>query len=58
MKKILFLFAFVLMLAASAAPLLAQDGCVRSTENPTALPALAGSAGAFLSPAHSRFLRK
>ncbi len=54
MKKTLYLFAFVLVLAA-ATPLIAQDGCVDSPENPTALLALVGTAGAFIASARNRF---
>jgi XrtJ-associated TM-motif-TM protein len=57
MKKILFLFALVLVFAV-AAPLHAQDGCVDSPENPTALLAVVGSAGAFIASASRRFRRK
>ena len=57
MKKILFLFAFVFVLAA-ATPLYAQGGCIDSPENPTALLAIVGSAGALIASARSRFGRK
>jgi XrtJ-associated TM-motif-TM protein len=57
MKKILFLYVFVVMLAI-ATPLYAQGGCVNSPENPTALLALVGSAGAFIASVRGRFLRK
>jgi len=57
MKKILFLFAFVFVLAA-AAPLYAQGGCIDSPENPTALLAVLGTAGALIASARSRFRRK
>jgi XrtJ-associated TM-motif-TM protein len=57
MKKILFLFAFVLVFAA-ASPLHAQGGCIDSPENPTALLAVVGSAGALIASARRRFRRK
>ncbi len=56
MKKVLFLFAIVLALTAT--PLYAQQGCINSPENPTALLALVGSAGAFIASARGRFRRK
>jgi XrtJ-associated TM-motif-TM protein len=56
MKKIAFLSAFVLLLAA-ATPLYAQNGCLNSPENPTALLAIVGSAGAFIASARRRFRR-
>jgi len=54
---------FPLYLATAAlfivcAPLYAQGGCVNSPENPTAVLALVGSAGAFLLAARGRFRRK
>ncbi len=57
MKKILFLFAFILALAV-ATPVRAQDGCANSPENPTALLAVVGSAGALIASARNRFRRK
>ena len=57
MKKILFLFAFVLVLAV-ATPMYAQGGCIDSPENPTALLAIVGSAGALIASARNRFRRK
>jgi XrtJ-associated TM-motif-TM protein len=57
MKKTLFLLAFVFVLAA-ATPLYAQGGCLDSPENPTALLAIVGSAGALIASARSRFRRK
>jgi XrtJ-associated TM-motif-TM protein len=57
MKKFpLYLVAAVLLIA--SAPLYAQGGCVNSPENPTAVLALVGSAGAFLVAARGRFRRK
>jgi XrtJ-associated TM-motif-TM protein len=57
MKKILLFAAFVVVVAV-ATPLNAQSGCVNSPENPTALLAVVGSAGAFIAAARSRFRRK
>jgi len=57
MKKTLFLLAFVFVLAA-ATPLYAQSGCTDSPENPTALLAIVGSAGALIASARNRFRRK
>jgi XrtJ-associated TM-motif-TM protein len=57
MKKILFLFAFLFVLAV-ATPIYAQNGCDNSPENPTALLAIVGSAGALIASARSRFRRK
>jgi len=41
-----------------AVPAFAQGGCVDSPENPTAILALVGSAGAFVVAARGRFGRK
>lgn len=57
MKKTLFLLAFVFVLAATT-PLYAQAGCTDSPENPTALLAIVGSAGALIASARSRLRRK
>jgi XrtJ-associated TM-motif-TM protein len=57
MKKLSLFAAFVVVLAA-ATPLYAQNGCIDSPENPTALLALVGSAGAFIAAARNRFRRK
>jgi XrtJ-associated TM-motif-TM protein len=57
MKKYSLFLAAVLFLAVCA-PLHAQGGCVDSPENPTAILAVVGSAGAFLVAARSRFRRK
>jgi len=57
MKKFpLYLAAAALLIACT--PLYAQGGCVNSPENPTAVLALVGSAGAFLVAARGRFRRK
>lgn len=57
MKKIS-LLAAVLLVFAAAAPLSAQTGCLDSPENPTAVLALAGSAGAFVAVVRNRLRRK
>jgi XrtJ-associated TM-motif-TM protein len=44
-------FAFIL---AAVLPLHAQDGCVTSPENPTAILAVIGTAGAFFTTARAR----
>jgi XrtJ-associated TM-motif-TM protein len=49
----LLLLAAVLVLFV-ASPLHAQNGCINSPENPTAVLALVGSAGAFLASARAR----
>lgn len=51
----LFLFAFAAVLAS---PVLAQNGCVNSPENPTALLALVGSAGGVLVAMRNRLRRR
>ena len=54
MKKLsLWLFGGA-MIVAAALPLHAQSGCVSSPENPTAILALVGSAGAFVASARVR----
>jgi XrtJ-associated TM-motif-TM protein len=57
MKKLVLFAAFVVVVAV-ATPLNAQSGCVNSPENPTALLAVVGSAGAFIAAARARFRRK
>ena len=57
MKKIIFIVGFILFLAASL-PLRAQSGCADSPEAPTAILALAGSAGAFAVAARARFMAR
>lgn len=57
MKKLLFAVAVAILLSVSV-PAFAQNGCVNSPENPTAILALVGSAGGFLVAARSRFGRK
>lgn len=49
MKKALFVTFSVAILFAIAAPLQAQTGCTDSPENPTAVLALVGGAGALFS---------
>jgi XrtJ-associated TM-motif-TM protein len=53
-KKLQFLLWSAALLTV-AVPLHAQSGCTDSPENPTAVLALVGSAGAFLSMARSRY---
>jgi len=57
MKK-LSLYLAVAFLFIVCAPLHAQGGCDESPENPTAILAVVGSAGAFLVYARDRFRRK
>lgn len=57
MNKLRLLAAFILVMAV-ATPLNAQSGCVNSPENPTALLAVFGSAGAFIAAAHNPLRRK
>jgi len=54
-KSLLFLTAVTLVVV--CAPVYAQGGCVDSPENPTALLALVGSAGAVLVAVRGRFRR-
>jgi XrtJ-associated TM-motif-TM protein len=58
MKKISLLTIGLALLFSAALPLHAQgvpvDGCVNSPENPTAILAVVGSAGAFLVSARAR----
>jgi len=46
-----------ILLLTCATPLLAQDGCIDSPENPTVILALVGSAGALLSTWRFRYKR-
>ena len=57
MKK-LPLIATAALLLVAALPLHAQYGCTDSPENPTAILALVGSAGAFVVCARARFGRR
>jgi XrtJ-associated TM-motif-TM protein len=54
MKKTLLILAGIALLSSVALPLHAQDGCVNSPENPTAILAVVGSAGAFFVSARAR----
>lgn len=56
MKKVLVVMAAVVLVCA-AAPVYAQNGCVNSPENPTALLALIGTAGAFMASLRGRLRR-
>jgi XrtJ-associated TM-motif-TM protein len=52
-KSALMSFGLVLLLSL-AVPLHAQTGCTNSPENPTAILAVVGSAGAFFATARAR----
>ena len=54
MKKSALKFLSIAFLLAVAIPLHAQGGCDNSPENPTAILALVGSAGAFFASARAR----
>jgi XrtJ-associated TM-motif-TM protein len=54
----LYTLVLVLLMAAAATPALAQNGCVDSPENPTAILALAGSAGAIMVAIRQRLRRR
>jgi XrtJ-associated TM-motif-TM protein len=54
MKKSIFLLAGIALLSSVALPLYAQDGCTNSPENPTAILAVVGSAGAFFVSVRAR----
>jgi XrtJ-associated TM-motif-TM protein len=54
MKKSSLLLIGSALLFAVALPLHAQNGCVNSPENPTAILAVVGSAGAFFVSARAR----
>ena len=54
MKKTIFLLAGIALLSSVALPLHAQDGCVNSPENPTAILAVVGSAGALFVQVRAR----
>jgi XrtJ-associated TM-motif-TM protein len=54
MKKSSLLFLGFALFLAVTLPLHAQDGCVTSPENPTAVLAVIGSAGAFLASVRAR----
>jgi XrtJ-associated TM-motif-TM protein len=52
------LFAIAALLLMGTRSLYAATGCVDSPENPTAILALVGSAGAFIVSARGRFGRR
>jgi XrtJ-associated TM-motif-TM protein len=54
MKKSTLLFAGLALLFTVTLPLHATDGCLNSPENPTAILAVVGSAGAFFVSARAR----
>lgn len=54
MKKISLAFVGLALLLSVALPLHAQDGCTNSPENPTAILAVVGTAGAFFASARAR----
>jgi XrtJ-associated TM-motif-TM protein len=54
MKSSTLLFLGFALLFTVALPLQAQNGCITSPENPTAVLAVVGSAGAFLASARAR----
>jgi XrtJ-associated TM-motif-TM protein len=54
MNKVLLVVAVCGGVFAMTAPLYAQNGCVNSPENPTAILAIVGSAGAFFVSARAR----
>lgn len=54
MKKPWLLLIGIALLSSVALPLHAQDGCVNSPENPTAILAVVGSAGVFFSSVRAR----
>lgn len=54
MKKTPLSLLGLALLFAVALPLHAQGGCVNSPENPTAVLAIVGSAGAFFASARAR----
>ncbi len=56
--KNLYTYLAIAVLFIVCAPLHAQTGCDHSPENPTAILAVVGSAGAFLVYARDRFRRK
>jgi XrtJ-associated TM-motif-TM protein len=54
MKKTFLMIAGIALLSSIALPLHAQGGCENSPENPTAILAVVGSAGAFFASARAR----
>ncbi|MES2391541.1 MAG: PExPT-CTERM protein [Acidobacteriota bacterium] len=57
MRNLFYLLVLVVVFSV-AVPVYAQNGCVNSPENPTALLALVGSAGGALVALRGRFGRK
>jgi XrtJ-associated TM-motif-TM protein len=49
-------YVYVAFLLLAALPLYSQGGCVDSPENPTALLALVGAAGAFYAPVKKKLI--
>ena len=58
MKKSVFVMLVVAILFAIAVPLQAQTGCTDSPENPTAVLALVGGAGALFSVVRAKMKSK
>ena len=54
MKKTCLVLAGIALLSSVALPLYGQGGCINSPENPTAILAVVGSAGAFFVSARAR----
>jgi XrtJ-associated TM-motif-TM protein len=54
MKKTCLVLAGIALLSSVALPLYGQGGCIDSPENPTAILAVVGSAGAFFVSARAR----
>lgn len=54
MKNTSFLLLGLALLFSAALPLHAQEGCINSPENPTAILAVVGSAGAFFVSVRTR----
>jgi XrtJ-associated TM-motif-TM protein len=54
MKKTFLVLAGIALLSSVALPLYGQDGCVNSPENPTAILAVVGSAGALFASVRTR----
>jgi XrtJ-associated TM-motif-TM protein len=54
MKKTCLVLAGIALLSSFALPLYGQDGCINSPENPTAILAVVGSAGAFFVSVRAR----
>ncbi len=54
MKKTCLVLAGIALLSSVALPLYAVDGCINSPENPTAILAVVGSAGALFVSVRAR----